>query len=218
MTKLIFAIIISVISTSTLLAATHTVTNSGFTFSPATITIAPGDTVNFVLASIHNAIQVNKTTWDANGNTSNGGFQTPFGGGIVILQQSGTYYYVCQNHASMGMKGIINVATSTGITSGPNNNPTRFELDQNYPNPFNPTTTISFSIPASSYVTLKIYSLLGVEVQTLTQQSYTPGVYTLTWNASGIGSGVYFYQLIGRDMENISVPVFTETHRLIVLK
>ena len=86
---------------------THTITNSGFTFSPSTLTVNVGDTVNFVLENIHNARQVDQSTWDANGNTSNGGFDTPDGGGMVVLNQVGTVYYVCKYHASLGMKGTM---------------------------------------------------------------------------------------------------------------
>ncbi len=87
-----------------------TITNSGNTFSPATITITFGDTINFVLASVHDAREVSKVTWDANGNTAfSGGFQTPSGGGFIYPAQLavGTHYYVCTPHAVVGMKGVI---------------------------------------------------------------------------------------------------------------
>src|ERR1051325_12123192 len=87
---------------------THTVVASGFTFSPDSIFIAPGDSVQFSLGStIHNAAQVDKPVWDANGTTSNGGFMVPFGGGTIGLGDTRIYYYVCQNHAPIGMKGVI---------------------------------------------------------------------------------------------------------------
>lgn len=218
MIKLFFAFVLSLTTSSSLLATIHTITNSGLTFTPNTITITQGDTVNFVLASIHNATQVSQATWDADGNTSNGGFQTPFGGGIVVLQQAGTYYYVCQPHASMGMKGIINVTGTTEVLAGSNSTPERFTLQQNHPNPFNPSTSISFSVPEISYVTIKIYNLIGTEIQTLTQQSYNPGIYTVTWNGSDYSSGMYFYRLIGKSSANSNEHLYTETRRLILLK
>lgn len=97
---------------------TWTITNSGFTFTPASITITPGDSVNFVIDSAHNAVEVSDTTWNANGNTAlPGGFQTPFGGGWVLPAQlaTGTYYYVCNPHAFDGMKGTITVQNPAGI-------------------------------------------------------------------------------------------------------
>ena len=99
-------------------STTHTITSSGFTFSPATITITLGDDVNFTLGSIHNAVEVSQATWNANGNTAlTGGFQTPFSGGPVPAAKlgAGTHYYVCTPHASLGMKGIIIVENATGI-------------------------------------------------------------------------------------------------------
>lgn len=101
-----------------------TVTNTANTFTPATITITVGDTVNFVITTAHNAIEVSQATYNANGNTAlSGGFQTAFGGGMVLPAQLGvgTHYYVCTPHASMGMKGTIIVqncsapATPTAI-------------------------------------------------------------------------------------------------------
>lgn len=87
-----------------------TITNSGNSFTPASITINLGDSVNFVLGTSHNASEVSQTTWNANGNIPlSGGFETAFGGGIVLPAQLGvgTHYYVCTPHASVGMKGVI---------------------------------------------------------------------------------------------------------------
>jgi plastocyanin len=86
---------------------TMTVVDSGFSFSPATITIRAGDTVKFSLLSMHNVIEVSKATWDANGNTSNGGFTLPFGGGSLTFARPGIHYFVCGPHSDKGMKGTI---------------------------------------------------------------------------------------------------------------
>ena len=86
---------------------TATVVDTGFSFSPATATITAGDTVKFMLSGSHDAVEVSKSTWDANGATSNGGFTVPFGGGSVTFNQPGTYYYVCIAHVALGMKGTI---------------------------------------------------------------------------------------------------------------
>lgn len=83
---------------------------------------------------------------------------------------------------------------STSI-SAESNNPVQYHLAQNYPNPFNPTTTISFDLQSKSFVTLKIYDLLGNEVSTLLAEELTAGAYSKQWNAAGFASGVYFYQL-----------------------
>lgn len=107
--KLLFSLIFLFIVLTNLNAVTHIITNSGFSFSPAVININLGDTVNFVLEPMHNAVEVSEATWSANGNTSNGGFSIPFGGGILVPDQAKIYYYVCSPHASIGMKGIIRV-------------------------------------------------------------------------------------------------------------
>lgn len=103
-------------ATLSVFATTTTVTNSGNTFVPADITITQGDTVNFSITNAHDVVEVSQATYNANGNTSNGGFSLPFGGGTLIGLAPGTYYYVCTPHASLGMKGTItvNAAPSTG--------------------------------------------------------------------------------------------------------
>ena len=87
-------------------------------------------------------------------------------------------------------------------------------LYQNYPNPFNPTTTIKYSIPKLSFVTIKIYDVLGSEAATLVNEEKPAGTYELNWNASstagGLPSGVYFYRL--------SAGNYVETKKMILLK
>ncbi|MCW8804793.1 MAG: choice-of-anchor J domain-containing protein [Ignavibacteriaceae bacterium] len=73
--------------------------------------------------------------------------------------------------------------------------PMQFELAQNYPNPFNPSTTIIFSIPQSSNVTLKIFNTLGQEVATLLNENMESGAHTINFDASKLNSGIYFYRL-----------------------
>jgi plastocyanin len=90
----------------------HVITNAGTTFSPDSIAINILDTVEFSLANLHNAVEVSKDTYLAGDTTSNGGFRLPFGGGKVSFHTLGVHYYVCQPHASIGMKGIINVVAT----------------------------------------------------------------------------------------------------------
>ncbi len=73
--------------------------------------------------------------------------------------------------------------------------PSEYHLSQNYPNPFNPTTSIEFSIPTKSHVSLKIYNLLGEEVKSLVTGERNAGKYKLKFNASNLASGVYIYRL-----------------------
>ena len=95
---------------------TVTITNSGFQFTPATITINAGDSVRFTVANIHQPVEVSEATWNANGNDPlPGGFDLPNGGGLLVPSQlpAGTHFYVCSPHASGGMKGKIIVQGST---------------------------------------------------------------------------------------------------------
>jgi len=72
---------------------------------------------------------------------------------------------------------------------------TDFALEQNYPNPFNPTTSIKFSVPTSGMVSLKVYDMLGKEVQTLVNGSLTAGVYNASFDGARLTSGTYIYRL-----------------------
>jgi hypothetical protein len=83
-------------------------------------------------------------------------------------------------------------------------------LDQNYPNPFNPSTRISFSLPSRSFVTLKIFDVMGREVATLASEEMPAGISSRQWNASGMPSGVYFYRLQAGN--------YTETKKLSLVK
>ena len=85
-----------------------------------------------------------------------------------------------------------------------------FLLEQNYPNPFNPTTTINYSVPEDGIVTLKIYDLLGNEVKYLVDEEQVAGYYQVEFNAEGLSSGIYFY--------NLTSGNFMDTKKLILLK
>lgn len=74
--------------------------------------------------------------------------------------------------------------------------PSGLTLAQNYPNPFNPLTTIRYAIPENSFVTLKIYDMLGREIRTLVSEEQGAGNYTVEFNAQNISSGVYFYKIV----------------------
>lgn len=69
-------------------------------------------------------------------------------------------------------------------------------LEQNYPNPFNPVTSIQYSVSSTQFVLLKIYDVLGNEIETLVNEEKTAGSYKVDWNASDLSSGVYLYRVI----------------------
>jgi aminopeptidase N len=88
--------------------------------------------------------------------------------------------------------------------------PGHFILDQNYPNPFNPSTTIGFQVPYRSYVTLKVYDVLGREVSTLVEEEKSAGTFFAEWSSQGFPAGVYFYRLTG--------DRFSETRKMLVVR
>lgn len=88
--------------------------------------------------------------------------------------------------------------------------PTEFALFQNYPNPFNPSTTIEFSIPQKSNVSLVVYDALGSVVMKLIQGEHSTGVHKVNFNSSNLSSGIYFYR--------IQAGSFNESRKMILIK
>lgn len=78
-----------------------------------------------------------------------------------------------------------------------------FRLKQNYPNPFNPSTNIEFSVPQKSFVTLKVFDVLGNEITKLVSKELVAGNYKITFNVSGLASGIYFYKLTSQNIYKI---------------
>ncbi|MFA7419153.1 MAG: YCF48-related protein [Melioribacteraceae bacterium] len=87
---------------------------------------------------------------------------------------------------------------------------TEYNLYQNYPNPFNASTNIKYSLPASGYVSIKIYDVLGREVAVLANEEKKPGIYEVSLNASHLSSGLYLYKMQSGN--------YTETKKLILMK
>jgi len=102
----------------------------------------------------------------------------------------------------IGIKPISTVAESLSLL-------------QNYPNPFNPVTNIRFSIPEKGYITLKVYDILGREVSSLVEGTYSHGTYEVDFNAGGLGSGIYLYRII---YVSITGKEFSETRKLTLVK
>ena len=88
--------------------------------------------------------------------------------------------------------------------------PADISLSQNYPNPFNPSTKIDFFIPKNSFVSLKIYNVLGEELETLISQNLSTGFHSYNYNATKLSSGIYFYKL--------SAGEFSMVKKMIILK
>lgn len=106
--------------------------------------------------------------------------------------------------------------------SGLYETPLTYRLDQNYPNPFNPTTTIQFNLVDPALVTLKVYDILGQEVRTLLdRESMEDGQQDVTFDASSIASGVYFYRIVAEgipDEDGTPAQRFTEVKKMMLVK
>ena len=147
--------------------------------------------------------------------------RTTNGGTTWGLQQSEANHWLlavsfidANNGTTVGGDGTILHTTNGGVTFVEEEQidevPREFLLSQNYPNPFNPTTKLSYSITQSGLVTLKVYDVLGTEIETLVNEEKSVGTYELNWNAANLPSGVYFYRL--------QAGSFVQTRKMILLK
>jgi hypothetical protein len=99
---------------------------------------------------------------------------------------------------------------ATGVRTTVELRPSTFNLGQNYPNPFNPSTVIRFDLPSRSFMTLKVYDMVGREITTLVNGLKEAGTHEIKFDASGLPSGVYLYR--------ITADKFVETKKLVLLK
>jgi len=199
---------ITVLAGLTLTPAAINITNSGDTFSPDSVMIKTTDTVIFTLASIHNVQEVSQATYNANGTTPltpGPAFSTPYGGGKVIGAAAGTHYFVCQTHASMGMKGQLVVQSVTATNPVAKNLSTfTFQIAG-----FEP---IAFNMPlASARITI-----VDVQGRTVWSMAVRNGVQNLSWNGklsdgNYVAAGAYFVQLTALDAAQKPIATMTQT-------
>ncbi len=209
MTKLnlTFSLFIILLFSSQLHSTTVVIQVGGFVFTPQNVTVTVGDTILWQWASgFHTTTSVTvpagAQTWDTLMDAGHTTFR-------YRMAAAGLYNYQCTNHFLMGMTGTI-TANPIGIIKLSNEVPETFTIGQNYPNPFNPRTAISFQLPVNSFVTLKVYDILGREVSVLVNEQLKPGTYEVEWDATDFSSGDYFYR--------ITAGSFTQTNKMILMK
>ncbi len=131
--------------------------------------------------------------------------------GTMIGKLTGVVYYSGQRYKIVPRTAadFVNVTTSVRLEQT-GSAPQEFALSQNYPNPFNPSTNFRFTVAKAQMVSMKIYDVLGREVETLVHGQMNPGTYTVQWNAAHMSSGVYFYRLQSGS--------FVETRKLMLMK
>jgi hypothetical protein len=160
------------------------------------------------------------------------GYDAGFGQGASVDYSTGAIYFSAFN-VTTNTEQLRTLNTSTGGTNlivdwgfeqvapfaidnlntgieNENEMPSSFSLIQNFPNPFNPTTTIKYQIPELSFVTIKVYDVLGNEITTLVNEEKPIGIYTIEFDASNLPSGIYFYKLQSSN--------FTQTKKMILQK
>ncbi len=125
--------------------------------------------------------------------------------GIEIVPTT-DYLYIYLKHFSKIMFGVPDGVTEVNG----NNMEFKYNLAQNYPNPFNPTTKISYSLAKPGFTKLAIYNSIGTEVKTLVTKYETAGNHNISFDASGLPSGIYFYTLTSGN--------FKSTKKMILLK
>lgn len=144
-------------------------------------------------------------------------------GGYIFLSRGGAQVFV-ETYDTVTTSGVITVAQgktlwNNSIVPGQDITldvplsdavPRAFSLSQNYPNPFNPSTTIHFTLPQSSAVSLKVFNTLGQEVAELASGDYDAGSHAVVWNAEGLASGLYYYKLVAGK--------FSETKAMVLVR
>ena len=103
----------------------------------------------------------------------------------------------------------------SGLIDAVSDIPAGFQLHQNYPNPFNPSTTIEYSLPIATHVSLRIYNILGEEIVTLVDRKQSTGFYKLVWdgkNRAGeqVESGIYILKIITNDFHDTRKMIFVK--------
>lgn len=130
-----------------------------------------------------------------------------------ILANDSTYFWrvkAVAGELESTWSNIFNFTVNLDVSIDPESVPEEFQLKQNYPNPFNPSTQINYALPQASYVKLKVINTLGQQVATLVDERKSAGNYSITFNASGLSSGFYFYSIEAGD--------FRQTKKMLLIK
>ncbi len=135
----------------------------------------------------------------------------------VVLDVDSKYY---SGTPTIARQTIINnynwIIHDNGVAATPlevkvnNVIPKVYDLQQNYPNPFNPTTTISYQIPTTGFVSLKVFNILGQEVAKLVNEVKAPGIYKVEFDAGKLNSGNYFYQIESKNFSEVRKMMLTK--------
>lgn len=197
-------------------ATVHNITVGNNFFSPLGTTVEFGDSVRWTWnGGINHTIAADLSSpkqWNS-GTNSFTGFE--FILQFTISDGPGPFPYSCLVHPSQ-MVDTIFVTVATDVNDElPQELPNSYSISQNYPNPFNLSTTIRYTLPARSQVTISIYNVMGQKVSTIIDETKSAGSHTVYWEGTDfagrvVSSGVYFYRLQAGD--------FIESKRMMLIK
>lgn len=175
-------------------AANHTITASGLTYSPSTLTVNVGDVVTFNVDFLfHPTYQVSQTSWNNNDLTQlPGGFNFGSGSSGVLNITAGmagtTIYYICAAHVFSGMKGTITVNVIASVSE---NRIRDFNFTV-FPNPVTSNSLLNISTKNAGRTTITMFDVNGKMIQKLMDRNLQPGEITLPFNAATLQKGTYF--------------------------
>jgi plastocyanin len=164
--------------------------------APATVEVAPGDTVRFDAVGLD---QFSRTvaiapTWSATGGEIDGQ-------GIYVAGAASGTFVVTATDPATGLSGTAQVGNGVPVQAEDAADvPSAVQLDQNYPNPFRSETTIAYTVPQATHVRLAVYDVLGREVAVLVDAVMPAGRHTARLAAGPLASGFYLYRLVAGDV------------------
>lgn len=156
-------------------------------------------------------------TWSVSGSVEKSGPDSTFARTFTYLSPSTSVKVMVSDPFGGKDSTTWTFKVVTGVEQDQNSIATEYSLMQNYPNPFNPVTTIEFSIPKYSHITLRIFNTLGIQIQTLSNQNLAPGKYRVQWDAINIPSGVYLLRMVAEPIDNTAQP-YSEVRKLVMIK
>jgi len=145
--------------------------------------------------------------------------------GLIGILDSCLWHTACNMEGTVSLGGGTGSVTTTAasstmtltLTAASPSTPKEFVLGQNYPNPFNPATTISFDLPEAARVSIRVYNILGDEVETLSSESLMDaGARQVIFDAHALASGLYFYRVSATGQSTGSR--FTDVKKMMLVK
>ncbi len=147
--------------------------------------------------------QIQLTTEGGHFNGTNNGMRWNNPYTNVAMKKNGTFFIITDTNNHYIYNNVTGINPPTSIEKS-------YSLSQNYPNPFNPTTTINYSLPKDGFVTMRIFDIIGREVEILVNEKQSSGQYAINFNGNKLSSGTYFYKLTVDDYVDVKKMVLSK--------